>query len=665
MRFKATIILILIIHLAFGQDKRVQKIDSVLKSLYSDGEINGTFLIAEKGNIIYNKSFGYANEKTKEKLNENSIFDLGSCSKAFTAMAIMILKEKGKLNLDDTISKFIPELSNYSNITIRNLLNHTSGLPDYMSDFSDSLYDKGFNKSKIATNKDIVSIFSKYQPKLLFEPNTKYHYSNTGYALLATIIENISGMTYAQFLDSTIFKPLEMNSTFVYNRCLSSKKIDNLAIGYMYSDSLEKYVLPEDFEATKFVIWLGGIVGAGSINSTVIDLLKWDRALYTTKLISKESMNEIFSPAILNDKTKINYGFGWEIADTSGYGKIVAHDGAWPGYYSVIVRHIDNDKTTIMLQNHFPSIIPNSVLQKILYNKPLPNNIDITTPNNDFETALEIKDSIVGPTNVCKGIGAHDDYHVTSILKEINSAWYKLTISKDTILTFDIVPVNPAEDYDFILFKCPTKDCLDKIKTKKTQLDRACWSYSSANSGSTGLSVDSKQTFLAPGYGQAYVSGLPVKAGESVYLMINLAPQCPFYYSKGYTIYFHDLWPKKAATLKKEKSIVLKNVLFETGKSTLLKESYEALDTLVKQLQLNKTMKIEICGHTDNVGDSISNQKLSEERAKAVVDYLISKNIDKSRLSYKGFGSEQPIASNDTEEGRKKNRRVEFIILKK
>ena len=109
----------------------------------------------------------------------------------------------------------------------------------------------------------------------------------------------------------------------------------------------------------------------------------------------------------------------------------------------------------------------------------------------------------------------------------------------------------------------------------------------------------------------------------------------------------------------------MENVLFEPGKSILLKESYVSLDKLVTQLQTNKTMKIEIIGHTDNVGDETQNQKLSEVRAKAVVDYLISKKIEKTRLSYKGFGSKQPIASNETEEGRKKNRRVEFVVLEK
>ena len=191
--------------------------------------------------MIYKKSFGIANEETKQPLNENSIFEIASITKQFTAMAIMMLNEKGKLNLDDDISKFIPELAFYKGITIRHLLNHTSGLPDYME-----LFEKIFDKSKIATNKDIISIFAQRQPKVLFTPNSKHDYCNTGYALLASIIEKVSGETYPNFLQKAIFKPLGMKNTFVYKRRLTPKQIDNYAYGYVYSDSLKKYALPDD-----------------------------------------------------------------------------------------------------------------------------------------------------------------------------------------------------------------------------------------------------------------------------------------------------------------------------------------------------------------------------------------------------------------------------------
>lgn len=372
MKLKTTLLFLLIVQLTFGQN-RVQEIDSLLTSLYLDGKLNGNVLVAEKGQVIYNRSFGLANESSQDKLDENSIFELASVSKQFTAMAIVILKEQGKLNLDDKIAKHLPELSDYGNVSIRNLLNHTGGLPDYM-EIMDSLFDK----SKIATNKDIITIFSKNKPKAEFEPNTKFEYSNTGYALLASIIERISGLTYAEYLDKVIFKPLQMNNTLVYNRRLIPRKINNYAYGYVYSDSLKKYCLPDSLKETKIVIWLDGIVGDGCVNSTVNDLFKWDRALYTDRLISYSSMKDIFQGAELNDKTKIPYGFGWFIEDNPDFGKITWHSGDWHGYATYIERHIDNDKTIIILQNHSPVLSPVNELRHIIYNKPFPKETHLS-----------------------------------------------------------------------------------------------------------------------------------------------------------------------------------------------------------------------------------------------------------------------------------------------
>lgn len=413
--------------LVFAQNK-VQRIDSLLNSLYEKEKINGNFLIAEKGKIIYQHSFGNANEATKEKLNSGSIFEIASCSKQFTAMAIMILKEKGKLSLNDNITKYIPELSHYTNITIKNLLNHTGGLPDYM-DLMDTLFDK----SKIATNKDIVSLFAKYQPKIVFEPNTKYEYSNTGYALLATIIEKASGLTYSDFLDKAIFKPLKMNRTFVYTRRLHPKKMDNYAFGYMYSDSLKKYVLPDDLDETKMVIWLDGIVGDGTVNSTTDDLFKWDRALYTTTLISKEGMNSVFEVATLNDGTKTNYGFGWGIDNNPDLGKTVAHSGGWPGYRSFIERHIDTDKTIIILQNHNNVSIPAKSIRNILYNKVLA----VPVVRKEISLTQEQLIRLVGNYEIDKGVGV------------------KITLDKEQLYTQltgqDVFPLFAETEFNFFL----------------------------------------------------------------------------------------------------------------------------------------------------------------------------------------------------------------------
>jgi outer membrane protein OmpA-like peptidoglycan-associated protein len=304
--------------------------------------------------------------------------------------------------------------------------------------------------------------------------------------------------------------------------------------------------------------------------------------------------------------------------------------------------------------------------------KGVKNRPNIRNITNDIEFAKEIKDSIIGPVNVSKGFGLKQDYSLYDFYFEGNTAWFKLKFDVDTILTFDIVPVNPKADYDFMLFKCPNSDCIDYIRNNKKEPERRCHSYNLDNYSSTGLSEYYTKTVEGGGFGPGYVSSVAVKAGETFYLMIDYGRLSEQYeYSEGFTLYMYNYWPAKPKQLKlkrnkvfvAKKSLVLENVLFESGKSILLKESYVSLDKLVNQLQTSKTMKIEISGYTDNIGDEIQNQMLSEERAKAVVDYLISKKIERNRLSFKGFGSKQPIASNETEEGRKKNRRVEFVVL--
>jgi CubicO group peptidase (beta-lactamase class C family) len=345
---------------------KVNRIDSLLCSLQEKGKLNGNVLVAEKGKIIYLKSFGIANEATGEKINENTIFELASCSKQFTAMAIMILKEQGKLSLEDPLAKYLPKLAFYDKITIRNLLNHTAGLQDYLS-----IMDTVFDKRKIAVNNDIVTIFAKLKPALEFSPGTQFKYSNTGYALLASIIEQASRESYAGFLKKNIFDRLKMHRTFVYIRRLHLRKIDHYAYGYIYSKYLGKYLLPDSIEKAKVVYWLDGVVGDGTVNSTVLDLLKWDRALYTEKLISKADLQQVFSPAKLSDGTYTKYGFGWKIEQHDDYGKVVRHSGGWPGYKSDIERHTDHDKTIIVLQNHYDTAEPTKAIRNILYNQPI------------------------------------------------------------------------------------------------------------------------------------------------------------------------------------------------------------------------------------------------------------------------------------------------------
>ncbi len=361
MKKTLLIISLLLTLVGYAQDKSKQ-LDSLFAQLHSEQKFYGNVLIAENGNITYQKSFGKANRATNTELDAESLFELASVSKQFTAMGIMLLKMQGKLNYEDSLRQFIPELP-YHQITIRHLLNHTSGLPDYIGMFVEK-----WDTTQIATNKDMINLLVKYKPAMLFSPGEKWEYSNTGYALLASIIEKASGMDFGKYLEKNIFKPLNMKRTVVYRRRLEKKLKQNYAYGYVIDKSSKQFVLPDSLADTRTLVYcLDGIVGDGTVNSTTNDLLKWDRALYTEKLISKEMMQEAFSPAPLNNGKTYNYGFGWAIGKIEGIGNILNHSGGWPGYGTFIERHPESDKTIIILRNHETAGPPLQKIRNILY----------------------------------------------------------------------------------------------------------------------------------------------------------------------------------------------------------------------------------------------------------------------------------------------------------
>ena len=365
MRILAVFVILLTFSNSATAQSKLYLLDSLFQSLYSHGNFNGNVAIKQEDKILFEKSYGLANETTGEPLTPNSVFELASCSKQFTAMAISLLAKKNKLEYNDSIAKYIPELAFYKNITIYQLLHHTSGLPDY-----ELLLDTVWNKNKIATNNDLIVLFKKYQPALLFAAGTQYQYSNTGYAFLATIIERVSKKSYTDFLQQKIFEPLKMKNSFVYHRRLNPFKIKNYALGYVY-DSSGKRKLPDSLPGYNNVYFLDGISGDGTVNATTKDLLLWDKALYESNLLSASEIAEIFSPGKLNNGDNVFYGFGWEIENNNKLGKIVSHTGGWPGYSTFIERELDKKTTIIILQNIDGGETPVNSIRKILNNLPL------------------------------------------------------------------------------------------------------------------------------------------------------------------------------------------------------------------------------------------------------------------------------------------------------
>jgi len=331
---------------ATAQKNYTPAIDSFMASQVQFRGFNGNVLVARSGKVLYQKSFGYSNFDTRAPLDESSLFELASVSKQFTAVGILLLKDEGRLSLSDTLRKFFPELP-YSNVTIKHLLTHTSGLPDYMNAMI-----RKWDHKKIAFNSDVIQFLAAEQIPADFQPGEKCEYSNTGYEMLASIIEKVSGEPFEVYMMEHVFKPAGLQHTRIYNTRRSGETLSNYAYGYMYVDSLNRDMLPDSVKSLDFVFYLDGIVGDGTVNSTTGDLLLWDRALKEHKLLSAATQKQMFTPQHLFDSTIKNYyGYG-EFLGINEIGPYITHTGGWPGYHTILTRYTNQDLTLIVLSNH-------------------------------------------------------------------------------------------------------------------------------------------------------------------------------------------------------------------------------------------------------------------------------------------------------------------------
>lgn len=322
------------------------KLDKLFNSpLYP---VNGNVLVAEKGQVIYQKSFGFADEKNKLLNNENSRFQLASITKTFTSTAILQLKDKGKINLDDSLVKYFPDFP-YPEITIRHLLSHTSGLPDFQM-FEDPVAK---NREKIFTNSDIIPALKTWNKSLLFKAGEGWSYSNSGYCLLALLIEKLSGMKFEDYVQKQIFVPSQMNNSYFETDLLKTTDAEttkNQIYPTLYAKELQSVEMPK---------WRG-FTGNGGIITTTGDMLKFDQALYSGKLLKQTTLDEAFTPMKLingeNAKTgNLNsfYGLGWFIYEDESGRKIVWHGGGRPGIVTVFLRNITKGQTVIVFDNSF------------------------------------------------------------------------------------------------------------------------------------------------------------------------------------------------------------------------------------------------------------------------------------------------------------------------
>ena len=310
-----------------------RRIDSLVAIIQNRQELNGNILVAANGQPLFKYSCGYANQATGSLNNDSSAFQLASVSKTFTAVAILQLKEKGWLRLDDAVARYLPDFPS-TTITIRHLLSHTSGLTDFQ------VFEPPYHAdtNRIFSNADLIPAIQQYEKAFLFKPGEKWSYSNTGYGLLALIVEKASGMRFQDYMAEYIFIPAGMYHTYI-STLLAPVADKNRTCNYAYLsycpsrlrnvDSVHQYKIE--------LVNLGSIIGPGNVISTTGDLLRFDQALYSAKLLNTSSLEEAFTPTRLNDgslaicgwkKTRAYYGLGWSILCDSTMGKAV-FCGGW------------------------------------------------------------------------------------------------------------------------------------------------------------------------------------------------------------------------------------------------------------------------------------------------------------------------------------------------
>ncbi len=317
---------------SLNAQKLNQKIDSLILSEFKESNgPGGVFMVAQKGKPVYEKAFGMANLELDAKLSTNSVFQIGSMTKQFTAIAVLMLEEQGKLKVSDPISKYIPSYPNGNNITIHHLLTHTSGIKDFTK--MKGLQDIA---QKEMSPEQMVDFF-KNDP-VDFAPGEKFDYNNSGYVVLGYIIELASGETYEDFITKNIFNQIGMtNSYYATDR----KIIKNRAYGYHKKSY--GYV-------NKTVINFSVPFASGSLMSTLDDMLKWQNALNKDLLLNSKNEMKAFTRYKLNDGKEIEYGYGWHLKSINGIATR-EHGGSIFGFKSMAVYIPSEDIYVIGFSN--------------------------------------------------------------------------------------------------------------------------------------------------------------------------------------------------------------------------------------------------------------------------------------------------------------------------
>lgn len=293
-------------------------------------------LVARDGETIRAQGFGFANLEHRIPVKPETIFQSGSVGKQFAATAVMMLVEEGKISLDDSIAKYLDDApAAWKPITVRQLLSHTGGFPDYPEDFD---FRKD-NKDAETQEKELLKL-ARSLP-LAYEPGAQWKYCNLGYATVGIIIRKVTGKFYGDFLEERIFQPFGMSSTSIINE---ADIIPNRAAGYRLVDGQVKN--------QEWVSPTANTTADGSLYFNILDVAKWDAALNTEKLLKRSTLAEMWTPVKLSDgqPNKEGYGLGWYSANNQGH-RVVRHGGQWQGFNTHIARYVDDKLTVVVLTN--------------------------------------------------------------------------------------------------------------------------------------------------------------------------------------------------------------------------------------------------------------------------------------------------------------------------
>lgn len=312
--------------------QKIKSLQQYFEHFQEKSGYSGAILVGQNGEIWYEQAFGYADYSEKRPNLTSTPLQLASVSKQFTAVAILLLKERGKLSLDDDVKNFFPAFP-YQGITIRMLLQHRSGLPNYIYFCDEYVKDK----VTLLSNSFVMALMSAGKPPAYYPPDYRFDYSNTGYMVLASIVEHVSLMPFADFLKKNVFEPLDMHDAFVVNQNDSNALRAAHGYNYHYRPVLSTF--------------LDGVLGDKGIYASVDDLFKWDQALYDGKLLKEETLAEAFMPLSKKTTARYNYGYGWRVYYRSDSLKILYHAGWWEGFESMLIRVPAKRTTMVFLKN--------------------------------------------------------------------------------------------------------------------------------------------------------------------------------------------------------------------------------------------------------------------------------------------------------------------------